>query len=63
MLALTSPSKPHPAIFSVPPGTEKLKSYSRQSPDSSNMLHVFNNETYTDFRTANKHVLIPNYVI
>ena len=31
--------------------------------DNSNMLHIFNNNTYTDFRTANKRVLIPFYVI
>ena len=34
-----------------------------KSPGNSNMLHIFNNNTYTDFRTANKHVLIPSYVI
>ena len=27
------------------------------------MLNMFNNNTYTDFRTANKHILIPSYVI
>ena len=26
------------------------------------MLHIFNNNTYNDFRTAYKHVLIPSYV-
>ena len=34
-----------------------------KSPDNSNVLHMFNNNTYTDFRTAYKHVLIPSYVI
>ena len=34
-----------------------------KSPDISNMLHMFNNNTYTDFRTAYKQVLIPSYVI
>ena len=27
------------------------------------MLHMFNNNAYSDFRTAYKHVLIPGYVI
>ena len=27
------------------------------------MLHMFHNNTYTDFRTAYKHVLIPSYFI
>ena len=27
------------------------------------MLHMFNNNAFADFRTANKHVLIPSYVI
>ena len=34
-----------------------------KSLDNSNMLHMFNNNTYTDFRTAYKHVLIPSYII
>ena len=32
-------------------------------PDNSNVLHTFNNNTYADFRTAYKHVLIHSYVI
>ena len=27
------------------------------------MLHMFRNNTYTDFRTDNKHILIRDYVI
>ena len=27
------------------------------------MLHIFNNNTYTDLRTVYKQVLIPSYVI
>ena len=57
--------KPQPGNFSVPPCTEILSESPRQTktPDNSNMLHMFNNNTYTDFRTAHKHVLIPSYVI
>ena len=45
------------------PGYEKSSPKQTKSPDNSNMLHMFNNNTYTDFRTASKHVLIPSYVI
>ena len=48
-------------IFSVRSGIEKPRQTA--SPDKLNMLHMFNNNNYTDFRTAYKHVLIPNYVI
>ena len=52
----------NPEFFSVPPGTEKRKK--RKSPqadyngssDNSNLLHIFNNNIYTDIRTAYKHV-------
>ena len=27
------------------------------------MLHMFNNNTYNDFRTTWKHILIPSYII
>ena len=47
----------NPAIFSVPPGTEKLSKY----PPSSR--HVFNNNTYVDFRIDYKHITIPSYAI
>ena len=51
----------NPAIFSVLPGTEKpIKSSKKtNSHDNSNLWHMFNNTTYTDFRTTYKHVLIP----
>ena len=54
------PSKPQPYSFfsPLPPSPRQAK-----SPDNSNILHMFNNNTYTDFRTAYKHILIPNYVI
>ena len=32
-----------------------------KTPDNSNMLHMFNNNTYSDFRTACNYVLIPSY--
>ena len=32
-------------------------------PDNSYVLHMFNNNTFTDLRTAYKYVLIPSYVI
>ena len=53
------------AIFSDFPDTEKITSPSRQTetPDNLNMLHMFNNNTYTDFRTAYKGVIIPSYGI
>ena len=52
-----------PAISSVPQALKNLISPPRQTgiPDNSNVLYMFNNNTYTDFRTAYKHVLIPNY--
>ena len=34
-----------------------------KSPDNSNIMHLFNNNIYTDFRTATKQALIPSYVI
>ena len=33
-----------------------------KSPDNSNMLHIFNNNTYTSFRIAYKHILIPGCI-
>ena len=56
-----------PLQFSVPAGTEKLNKSpqvdKKPSPQVENMLHMFNNNTYTDFRTAYKHILIPIRVI
>ena len=34
-----------------------------KSPDSSNILYRFNNNTYTDFKTVNKHIFIPDHVV
>ena len=45
----------NPATFSSFPGTEKL-----ENRDNADMLRMFNNNNYTDLRTANKHVLIPS---
>ena len=45
----------NPATFSSSPGTEKL-----ENRDNADMLRMFNNNNYTDLRTANKHVLIPS---
>ena len=54
----------NPAISYVPQALENLLSPPRQtkSPDNSNVLHVFNNNTYTNFRNAYKHILIPSYI-
>ena len=51
----------NPAISFVPPDNENiLASHSRQtkSLDNSNTLNMFNNNTYTNFKTAYKHMLI-----
>ena len=51
-------------MFYVLLGTKKYKSPRHtESPDNSDMLHMFNNSTYSDFRTAHKHVLIPSHII
>ena len=51
----------NPAIFSVPSGTENLNKFPRQKNyDNSNMLDMFNSDTYTDFITTYKHVLVPS---
>ena len=51
-------------MFSVE-GIEKLNKAPRQtkSPDNSNILHMFNNNTFTDFITTYNHILIPSYII
>ena len=52
----------HSGFFSVPrhlTSPFKLK----KSPDNSNMLHMLNNNTSTDFRKTLKHILIPSFVI
>ena len=55
----------NPAIFPVLPHTEKRNKSPRQtkSSDNASILHMFNNDTYTDFIIAYKHILIPSYVI
>ena len=42
------------------PGTEKLSKspWQIKSTGNSNMLHMFTNSTYTDFRTANKILIL-----
>ena len=62
-----SPQANHnPAIFFAPPRHRETQqippSRQKKSPDNWNMLHMFNNNTYLDFRIANKHVLVPIYV-
>ena len=49
----------NPAIFESPLALK----YLANPPDNSNVLHMFNNNTYTDFRTDHKHFLIPSYII
>ena len=34
-----------------------------KSLDSFNILHMFNNNNYNDFKTANKHIFIPSFVV
>ena len=34
-----------------------------KSPDNSNVLHMFNNNNYTDFWKSYKYVLIPSYIV
>ena len=50
--------------LSVPQALRNLKSPPRQtkSPDNS-VLHMFKNNTYSDFRPAYKNILIPSCVI
>ena len=58
-------SKPQTSIFFSPPSTEEMNKTPQadKMPDNSNMLHMFNNNIFTDFRTAYKHILIPSYII
>ena len=55
-LGTDPPGKLQSSIFFFPSRQAKI-------PDNCNVLYMFNNNTYTDFRTAYKHVLIPSYVI
>ena len=53
-------SKPQPSDFFCPQALNILTSPPRQTknPDNSNNLNMFNNNTYTYFKTAYKHMLI-----
>ena len=65
-LVIDLPSKAQSCSLFCPASTEILNlSPSRQtnSSDNSNMLRRLNRNTYTDFGTAHKHVLILNYII
>ena len=55
----------NPVIFSVPQALKNLKSSLKliKSPDNSNIFLIFNNNAYTDLRTAYKHIFILSYVI
>ena len=52
-------------FFLHPPAMEKLSKspQAEKSSNNSNTLHMFNDNIYTDFKTAYKHVLISSYVI
>ena len=54
----SDPTNQNPAILSVLQALKNLKTLI-----SPHVLQMFNNNTYTDFRTAYKHLLIPRYVI
>lgn len=58
-------SKPQPTNFLSPQLPKNLTGPPRQteSPDNSSMLHMFKNNTYTDFGAVSKYVLIPGYVM
>ena len=60
---LTPPLANHnPVTYSVPPDTEKSL-WQTKSPNNSIMVHMFNSNTYTDFRTTYKHVIILSYFV
>ena len=54
------PANQNPAISSVPQSLKILTSPPRQtkSPDNSNTLNMFNNNTYTNFKRTYKHMLL-----
>ena len=65
VLTQLTPLENHkPAIYSVSSGTEKLNKFLKEYKKiiKSNFSYMFNNNTYTDFRTAYTHFLIPRYV-
>ena len=59
------PSKPqHSNFFSLSGSEKRNKSpQADKKPWNSYMLLMFNNNTYTGFRTAQKHILNPSYAI
>ena len=62
---LTPLANHNPTIFLSTQALKSFKSSPRltKSLDNSNILHIFNNNTYTDFRTGYKYILIPSYII
>ena len=48
----------NPAISSVSPNTENLNKAPQAGRQKANTLNVFNNNTYTNFKTAHKRMLI-----
>ena len=46
----------------IPPENHNPDKKQSKSSDNSNILHIFNENTYTDFIKAYKPVLIPSYV-
>ena len=64
-LGADPPSKTQPINFFCPPRPKKINQPPQvdKSLDNSNMLLMFNSNTYNDSRTVNKDILIPSYVI
>ena len=56
----SSQANHNPAIFQCLQALKNVTSLLRQSksPDNNNVLLMFNNNSYADFRTAYTHVLI-----
>ena len=59
------PVNQNSAIFLSSKVLKNVKKWPKQAenPDNSSMSYIFNNNTFTDFRAAYKHVLITNYLI
>ena len=53
-LAAYPHSKPQPRNFFLSTQAQKNLNSPRKNPDNSNMLQMFNNNIYTDYRTAYK---------
>ena len=62
-LGTDPPNKPQPSNFFWAPGTEEINKSPQADikPDNSNVLYMFNNNTYTDFRVAYRRALILNW--